>query len=387
MSSSQYLKKITDGLKKFSSTYKHKGLLFISVILFVSFLLILQIFPRSTKLVIPVAISNDTEQHEPKEFSTFGGGVNDKIFIKDVEKDISEITAKYEEQKSNIKDLKDQQVFLAEYIQKIEGLVKKIDDRTAKMETNQTLNNLQNQIVPQQKEKMELEYLKIMPIEEKNKDSEVRLPIGSYAKGTLLTGVFAPVDSSNPLPVLIRLEEAFVGPNNSRVPLKGTFLIGKAYGDFTSHRALVQIISISTVLPDGRTFEKEGSFGYLTDDTHLFGITGLYVENTGKQLGLSFLSGFMSGASQAFADSETTTLVGSNGQVSKAVTGDSGKNASFQGLATSASQLSQYYQGQLEKVVPAVQIDPGKTVYFYVQKGVTVEGLKLTDNLTVQFID
>lgn len=389
MSIRKFSKNLLSNFKNVFVDFKHKRVLIISLGFFTAFILILSVFPKASK---PVEIKETTKSQADnikEEFSTFGKNVNENIFIKDVEKQLSDMNNRYEEQKEAVKQLTDHESFLADYIGKLESGLKKIDERLAKIETNQTMVSLQNQISPQQqKSDIELEYVKIMPIEKNNEnDKQVRLPIGSYAQGTLLTGVYAPVDSSNPLPVLIRLDEAFVGPNNSRVPLKGTFLIGKAYGDITTHRALIQIVSISTVLPDGRAFEKEGSYGYVTDNAHLFGLPGIYVENTGKQLGVSFISGFMSGASQAFADAETTSIVGAEGQVSRVVTGNSTKNATFQGLASSASQLSEYYQKQLEKIVPAVQIEPGKTVYFYVQKGVTIEGLRKSDNLTVQYID
>ena len=389
MSIRKSFKNLLSHFKNTFVNFKHKRVLIISLGFFTAFMLILSIFPKAPKSVAIKETTKSQADSIKKEFSSFGENVNEKIFIRDVEKQLSDMDSSYKEQKEAIKQITDHESFLADYIGKLESGLKKIDERLAKIEINQTMTSLQNQIFPQQqKSNIDLEYVKIMPIEKNDEnDKQVRLPIGSYAQGTLLTGVYAPVDSSNPLPVLIRLDEAFVGPNDTRVPLKGTFLVGKAYGDITTHRALIQIISISTVLPDGRAFEKEGNFGYITDTTHLFGLPGIYVENTGKQLGLSFISGFMSGASQAFADGETTSIVGAQGQVSKAVTGNSTKNAAFQGLASSSSQLSEYYQNQLEKVVPAVQIDSGKTVYFYVQKGVTIDGLRKSDNLTVQFID
>ena len=388
MSIRKSFENLLSNFKNVFVNFKHKRVLIISLGFFTAFILILSVFPKAPK---PVEIKETTKSQTDsirQEFSTFGENVNEKIFIKDVEKQLSDMNSHYEEQKEAVKQLTDHESFLADYIGKLESGLKKIDERLAKIETNQMMASLQNQIFPQQQSNIELEYVKIMPIDKNDEnDQQVRLPIGSYAQGTLLTGVYAPVDSSNPLPVLIRLDEAFVGPNNSRVPLKGTFIIGKAYGDITTHRALIQIISISTVLPDGRAFEKEGNYGYITDNNHIFGLPGIYVENTGKQLGMSFISGFMSGASQAFADAETTSIIGAEGQASRIVTGNSTKNATFQGLASSASQLSEHYQKQLEKIVPAVQIESGKTVYFYVQKGVTIEGLKKSDNLTVQFID
>ena len=99
-------------------------------------------------------------------------------------------------------------------------------------------------------------------IEEKTPQKRyVYLPLGSFVKCTLLTGVYAPANESNPLPVLISVDEAFYGPNNTRIPLKGAFAIGKAVGDVVSKRAIIQIVSFSFVLPNGKVFEHEANLG------------------------------------------------------------------------------------------------------------------------------
>ena len=96
-----------------------------------------------------------------------------------------------------------------------------------------------------------------------------------------MTGVYAPSQQSNPLPVLIRLKEAFSnGPNESRINLEGAFAVGKATGDLTSERALIQITTLSAVLPSGETFEHKGNLGYLTDITGQLGLKGIVVRNT-----------------------------------------------------------------------------------------------------------
>ncbi len=215
----------------------------------------------------------------------------------------------------------------------------------------------------------------IQPIEDKDAGDSVYLPLGSFCKGTLLTGVYAAADQNNPLPVLISLDEAFYGPNQSRIPLKGAFVLGKAYGDLVSQRALIQIIAISSVLPNSVTFENEQNLGYVTDAFGELGIRGQLIRNTGGQLATTFMSGFLSGGSQALADQETSVRTTNDGDTIKTVTGNGGKQAIFQGLAQSAGKLSDYYAKQTEDLIPAIHIRNGQTIYFIVQKGVTINGL------------
>ena len=216
--------------------------------------------------------------------------------------------------------------------------------------------------------------------EDNPKERYAYLPLGSFVKCTLLTGVYAPSNESNPLPVLISVDEAFYGPNNTRIPLKGAFAIGKAIGDVVSKRAIIQIVSLSFVLPDGKVFEHEGNLGYLADEDGHLGIEGQVIYNTGRQLGLNFLSGFLAGGAEALSQAETSTVTGAYGQTSRNVTGDTGRYAMFSGLANSAQGMSNYYQKQLGTMIPAVKIEAGKKVVFVVQKGVQIEGLESNAN-------
>lgn len=223
-----------------------------------------------------------------------------------------------------------------------------------------------------------LSIAEIHPVQEKSDD--VSLPIGSFCRGTLLTGVYAAADVNNPLPVLITLDDAFYGPNSTRIPLKGAFVLGKAYGDLVSERAYVQIIAISSVLPDGHAFEREENLGYVTDQHGELGVRGRMVRKTGRELALSFMGGFVAGGAQAMADSEVTSTSNVYGTRTDQVSGSTAKNAVFTGLAKSAGHLSEYYAKQAENLVPAVHVRPGSRVYFVVQKGVKINGLPRVDD-------
>ena len=62
---------------------------------------------------------------------------------------------------------------------------------------------------------------------ERGSAGSLHVPAGSFGEATLLTGVYAPI-TGEPLPVLLRLDAALIGPQRSRVPLRGAFLVGTA---------------------------------------------------------------------------------------------------------------------------------------------------------------
>lgn len=313
--------------------------------------------------------------HEPKKepelpksspIGLSAGGADQQAYLARLEKN-------YYDFEERVKVVEKQNKSIAKMMLKLdEKLTSKIDERFN--EFQQTNNNMGASASGS----MELAVADIKPIQ-KNEDDFVYLPMGSFCKGTLLTSVYAATDANNPLPVLITLEEAFYGPNKTRIPLKGAFVLGKAYGDLVSERALIQITAISSVLPDGHAFEREENLGYVTDEFGELGIRGRVIRNTGRQLALSFMGGFMSGGAQAVADGEVTTTDTRFGGVRKDVTGDATKNTIFSGLSKSAGRMSEYYEKQAEGLVPAVHIRNGATVYFIVQKGVHIDGLPRAD--------
>ena len=337
---------------------------------------------------------------QDKDVGVLTGSVDTKSYVNRIEKEYYDISSKFDSLNERIASLEKSSQDLRKNQTQVSKIVIDLDKRvTDKLEQNtgltkknlgrgqstgsieETLTSPLSMSQPAGKT-TNLEMAKVgeIKIEEKAPGKKyVYLPLGSFVKCTLLTGVYAPANESNPLPVLISVDEAFYGPNNTRIPLKGAFAIGKAVGDVVSKRAVIQVVSFSTVLPDGKVFEHEANLGYLADDDGHLGIPGELIYNTGKQLSLSFLSGFLAGGAEALSQANTTTVTG-YGQTSTNVTGNTGKYSMFSGLANSAQGMSSYYQKQLEAMIPAVKIEAGKKAVLVIQKGVQIEGLEITSS-------
>ena len=333
-----------------------------------------------------------------KDVGVLVGSVDTKSYVSRIEKQYYDISSKFDSFSERISSLEKNAQELRKNQSQISKIIVDLDKRvTDKLEQNTglTKKNIERgqstgsieetQNIPLSMSQpagkiINLEMAKVgeIKIEEKAPGKKyVYLPLGSFVKCTLLTGVYAPANENNPLPVLISVDEAFYGPNNTRIPLKGAFAIGKAIGDVVSKRAIIQIVSFSTVLPNGQVFEHEANLGYLADSDGRLGIQGELIYNTGKQLSLNFLSGFLAGGSEALSQAETSTVTGAYGQTSQNVSGNTGRYAMFSGLANSAQGMSSYYQKQLQAMIPAVKIEAGKKVVLVVQKGVQIEGLEI----------
>ena len=394
----QLLKKIDDFLKKYKDMNGRQKTAFyvqVAVGVFVTFIL-LGLFsslkapkPQSSASSKFKSVAVKEKESSVSEGNSFllGDDVDQKSYVAKIESQYYSVKEKNDDLEQKVSDLSSQLDKLNNSQEQITNNISTMDSKLSD-EVAKALQNTQAQAAARgvNTEDYQLQITKIANVDTDNKKA-VYLPAGSFVRGTLLTGVFAPSQQSNPLPVLIRLKEAFFGPNDTRIPLEGAFAIGKATGDLTSERALVQITTLSSVLPSGQSFEQKGNIGYLTDISGQLGIKGIVIRNTGSQLALSFMSGFMGGASQALADSQTTAVVGENGQISRNVTGSTATNAEFSGLANSASKLSEYYNKQLEEIIPAVKVDAGVDVYFVVLEGVKINGLTTDSNNSFKYID
>jgi len=344
---------------------------------------------------------------QDKDVGVLTGSVDTKSYVNRIEKQYYDISSKFDSLNDRIASLEKDSQGLRKNQTQVSKIVIDLDKRMSDtnkqntvskkgVERGQSAGSLEENLIgslsaPQAaKQSVNLESAKVGEIRSEEKAPGKRyvyLPLGSFVKCTLLTGVYAPANESNPLPVLISVDEAFYGPNNTRVPLKGAFAIGKAVGDVVSKRAVIQIVSFSTVLPDGKVFEHEANLGYLADDDGHLGIPGELIYNTGKQLSLSFLSGFLAGGAEALSQSQTSTTTTALGLNNTNVTGNTNRYAMFSGLANSAQGMSGYYQKQLEALIPAVKIEAGKKAVLVIQKGVQIEGLEIPSSNFSSFDD
>jgi hypothetical protein len=217
------------------------------------------------------------------------------------------------------------------------------------------------------------------------------LPAGSYAEGRLVTGVFATSRLGGALPVLFAVTRAFHGPFHlggpglsplaTALPIAGCLILGKAQADLASARVLVQLDTLSCVFPDGATFERPLK-GYATGVDGTLGLAGRLETRDAAYLARTFLTSLMAGASEAFALAKRTTIVTPLGGTLTTQTGQVGETAGFAALAQAASQLSQFYLQQAERLMPVLWTASGSPAHLVLQEGLALDGLPTTTTLS-----
>jgi hypothetical protein len=210
-----------------------------------------------------------------------------------------------------------------------------------------------------------------------SRKEDVHIPAGSFAEATLLTGVYAPTEGSAQ-PVDLRVDLTFIGPNRSRVPVQGAFLIGKASGEPNSLRVVIQLDKLSYVRKDGQVIERAVN-GYVVDQDGVMGLSGQYVWRIGEAVILAAGVGAIQGVSGAMAQQQTTTQLSPLGGATSLVTGNLGKFAMAQGSGSAADKIGEIVTKRLDQVVPAIYVPNGKRLTVVLLEGVTLEGLPLAE--------
>lgn len=200
----------------------------------------------------------------------------------------------------------------------------------------------------------------------------LHIPAGSFGEATLLSGVFAPT-TGDPLPVLLRLDAALVGPAHARVPLHEAFLVGKAQGDANARRATVQLETLSAVQPNGTTFEIPVN-GWVVDEDGVQGLRGQYVWHADEILGLAAVSGALSGGAEAVAERETLVQTTPLGGLQSAVTGNPLRFAGARAASAAFERLGDAVSKRLDEIVPAIHVANARRVTVAFISGATLKG-------------
>ena len=200
-------------------------------------------------------------------------------------------------------------------------------------------------------------------------ESWVHLPAGSLVAGEIVTGAFATKVRGDGLPVLARLETAYVGPNETEIPLAGCLVIGKATADVQSVRARVEAVTLSCVLEDGTPFDRRVR-GYFTGDDGTLGVPGRWVMRSGAWAG---------------------NLLAALGVAAGGMYGSVKINEALQGADVvlgertleTTEKIEDFFLERAEEILPVVWVETNTPVYVVMMEGVTIEGMPEIDGVPV----
>jgi conjugal transfer pilus assembly protein TraB len=209
----------------------------------------------------------------------------------------------------------------------------------------------------------------------KKANRTIYLPPG-FMKARLLTGIDALASrdaTSNPEPIMARVQAPAVLPNDVKANLAGCFVIGNATGSLAKERVEVQLVSISCVDFDEHAVVDQPIKGFFVDADGKKGLSGKVVTRAGATLARSFLAGTIAGISQSvessFGDVSTSAL----GSVRTLDAGDAVKTGVAGGLSKSSDKLTDFYLDLARQAGPVVEVGAAKDVVVVIQEGLALE--------------
>lgn len=209
----------------------------------------------------------------------------------------------------------------------------------------------------------------------KKKMRTIYLPPG-FMKARLLTGIDALASkdaTSNPEPIIARVQAPAVLPNDVKANLAGCFVIGNATGSLAKERVEVQLVSISCVDFDEHAVVDQPIKGFFVDADGKKGLSGKVVTRFGATLARTFIAGTISGIAQTVEGSVGDVSTSALGSVRSLDPADAAKTGVAGGFARSSDKLTEFYLDLARQASPVVEVGAAKDVVVVIQEGLTLE--------------
>jgi len=212
-------------------------------------------------------------------------------------------------------------------------------------------------------------------LEEKKKRT-IYLP-PSFMEATLLSGLDAPTSmggKSNPIPVLIRIKDLAVLPNDVKARVKGCFVIAEGIGNLASERAELRVVSLTCLDRKGKSVIDSDVDGVVVDQDGKVGLRGKVVAKMGSAIARSALAGFFGGVGEGIkAASTTQTVTPLGGTTTNVKPEDILKVGVGTGIANAFGELQKFYMELARQTLPVIEVGAGRTVTVIVTKGKSLE--------------
>lgn len=216
--------------------------------------------------------------------------------------------------------------------------------------------------------------------------SQTYLPATSIMSGVFISGMDAPTAQnarSDPYPALIRIKKDAILPNRFRADIRECALLAAGFGDLSSERGYFRSEVITCVRADGAVFEAKID-AYAVGEDGKAGIRGRLVTKQGQYLAKALTSGFLQAASQLFSVQSIPTINvnrenTSSSPYQQVMSSQAMQGAAISGVGGALNRLADFYMKMAGDLFPVIEIDPGRSVDFIVQKGVALKFNKVNN--------
>lgn len=209
----------------------------------------------------------------------------------------------------------------------------------------------------------------------KKKGRTVYLP-PSFMEAKLLTGFDASTSgkgSSNPEPLLLRIQTPAVLPNDIKANLKGCFVIAEAVGRLDKERADVRLVSLSCLSNEGKAIIDTQIKGFVTDSDSKVGLSGRVVSRMGAATARTIVAGFFGGMGDMLKATSTTQSVSPLGTTTSVDSAQIAKYSLGGGLSEGARSLHDFYLSLAKQATPVIEVGASKEITVIISEGKELE--------------
>ncbi len=196
----------------------------------------------------------------------------------------------------------------------------------------------------------------------KEKTIENFIPAGAFSEIVLLSGLDAPTGGaaqSDPLPVLLKVQNFAQLPNSFKGNIKDCHVVGAAYGSMSAERGYIRLEKLSCILMDKKVIETKIQ-GYVAGEDGKAGFRGRVVSKQGALIAKAAMAGIFSGMGDAIS-SQYKTL--SQSPLGSFTTVDPKKVAEAglgEGAGTALNKIADFYIARANETFPIIEIDAGR---------------------------
>jgi len=216
------------------------------------------------------------------------------------------------------------------------------------------------------------------PVDSKPQTPKVFIPAGTMLTGVLITGLDAPTGreaASRPIPLLVRVKEDAVLPNEYSADYKECFIVASGTGDLSSERAYIRGETLSCVARNGGVIQSHIQM-WATGEDGKAGMRGTLISKQGSAMAKAILAGFASGIGTAFTPQQQTTITSGGSGFTTVPLGTAGRMAVGGGVSNAAQEIARFYVKMADSEFPVIEVSAGRPVTFIVEKGAELSELQ-----------
>jgi len=209
----------------------------------------------------------------------------------------------------------------------------------------------------------------------KKKGRTVYLP-PSFMEARLLTGFDASTSgkgTSNPEPLLLRIQTPAVLPNDIKANLSGCFVIAEAVGRLDKERADVRLVSLSCLSNEGKAIIDTPVKGFVTDSDSKVGLSGRVVSRMGAATARTIVAGFFGGMGDMLKSAATTQSTSALGTTTTVDSTQVAKYSIGGGLSEGAASLHDFYLTLAKQATPVIEVGAAKKITVIISEGKELE--------------